>query len=135
MLNSWDKTDRQVAVKATRTGDNPRAAWPKACALFHSQFSPIPLIGQSTLEFIFNRIPREADGTSARDDDKISGRRKNGTASAKKFTDLSLDSIPNDRIADFAADSDPQPGLILVVRRADNHEISGVNLAAGARQF
>jgi len=87
------------------------------------------------LEFIGNRIPKEAGGTSARDDDKIGGRRKNGTASAKNLTDLSLDSIPNDRIADFAADSDPQPGLILVVRLADNDEICGLNLAAGARQF
>jgi hypothetical protein len=91
-------------------------------------------MGESGFEFICDTIPGEAGGTLSRDDDKIGGRGKYDTAAAEKLTDLPLDPIANDRIADFAADSDPQSGLILVIRPADNDEICRLNLAAGARQ-
>jgi hypothetical protein len=135
MPSSWDKTDRRVAIKATRTGDKPRAAGSERCGPFDSQFSPIALMHQSAFEFIGDAMTGEADGTLARDDDKIGRPWKRGTASAKKLPHLALDPIANDGIADFAADSDPQPGLILVVRPADNDEICRLNLAASAREF
>jgi hypothetical protein len=123
-----------VALSAKKIGDNPRAAERAAYEPFHSQLSPRALIGQSDFEFISDTAPGEAGGTLSRDDDKIGGRWKHDTAPTEKLSNLALDSIANDRIADFAADSDPQSGLILVIRPADDNEICRLNFAAGARQ-
>jgi hypothetical protein len=123
-----------VAAKAIRNIDNPRAAEPAACERSYSQLLPIVLTPQSAFELSYETISGEIGGTLPRDNDKIGGQRKRRPVTAKIFTDLTFDAVSDDRITDFAADSDPQPGLVLVIRPADDNEIYRLQLAAGTRQ-
>ena len=86
---------------------------------------------QSSFEFIRNPFPRKLGGAGPRDDEDVAGRRQFASATTKKFSNLALDPIANDRVADLAADSDAQSGFSAFVRLADNDEICRVLFPSG----
>lgn len=86
---------------------------------------------QSSFEFIRNPFARKLGGVGPRDDEDIAGRRQIASATTKKFSNLPLDPIANDRVADLAAHRDPQSGFGSFVRLADNDEICRVMFPSG----
>jgi hypothetical protein len=61
---------------------------------------------QSSFKFIRNLFPRKLGSAGPRDDEDIAGRRQIAATTTKKFSNLPLDSIANDRVADLAAHRD-----------------------------
>lgn len=70
---------------------------------FYSRFALCASRHQSSFEFIRNRFSRKLGGAGPRDDEDVAGRRQIASATTKKFSNLPLNPVSNNRVADLAA--------------------------------